>query len=61
MSNLKKEVVELKEEKLDEDLYRDEHKKAMSELETVKYSSEDNFRNQLGTDNYIEKYLPFTI
>ena len=30
-------------------------------MDTLKYATQDNFRNLLGTDNYLEKYLPFFI
>ena len=31
------------------------------QLETIRFATYDNFRVVRATDNYIEKYLPFTI
>mmetsp|Transcript_35954 Transcript_35954/g.34973 ORF Transcript_35954/g.34973 Transcript_35954/m.34973 type:complete len:132 (+) Transcript_35954:578-973(+) len=55
------EFVSIKENKVDLDAYEEAQRKLQNDVEANKYASEDNFRNLLGTDNYIEKYLPFTI
>ncbi len=33
----------------------------VDDVKTVKYATQDNFRQLLATDNYLEKYQPFFI
>ena len=51
----------MQENKVDINKYEEQYRKMKDDVETSKYASDDNFRNLLGTDNYIEKYLPFSI
>lgn len=41
--------------------FYDTKKVLTDQIETIRYATYDNFRVIRGTDNFIEKYLPFQI
>ena len=59
--SIRQDVALLKSLKVDQSAYDEQYKVMHEDVETSKFACDDNFRNLLGTDNYIEKYLPFTI
>lgn len=61
VSEAKQDIVSLKEIKLDQTIFNEGYEAMKAEVETIKFASQDNFRNLLHTDNYLEKYLPFKI
>ena len=61
LGEAKSEILTLKDNKLESVIYHENYAEIRTEVETIKYASQDNFRNLLHTDNYLEKYLPFKI
>ena len=51
----------LKETKIDKEVYEKEMTRSISETQKVSFSQQDLMRNIQATDNYIEKYLPITL
>ena len=49
------------ENKADKDEFDNLKLRMSDDLKTVKYATQDNFRQLLATDNYIEKYQSFFI
>lgn len=61
VTKAQKDIQNLKTEKLDKESYNPDIIKIREDIETLKMAAHDNYRNIISTDNYIEKYLPFTI
>ena len=45
--------------KVDAEEYAKNRQEVSEQVQTIRYATYDNFRCQLATDNYLEKYLPF--
>jgi spermidine synthase len=59
--NLNKLTNEIRERKVDSQLYEEHLLDIQEKLQTLKYATQDTHRSLLATDNYIEKYLPFKV
>jgi hypothetical protein len=59
--NLNKLTNEMRERKVDSQLYEEHLLDIQEKLQTLKYATQDTYRSLLATDNYIEKYLPFKV
>lgn len=53
--------MKLVDEKLESKTFAAKMEEVEQNIQTIRYATYDTFRVQKSTDNFIEKYLPFTI